>query len=45
MAAMPIAIGMMCVSDILIVLFSGPEFISGKSGRKDPLCKVSVWCD
>ena len=29
MAAMPISIGMICTSDILIVLFSGEEFISG----------------
>ena len=34
MVAMPIAIGMMCVSDILIVVFSGPEFISGSLAAK-----------
>ena len=34
MAAMPIAIGMMCVSDILIVVFSGPEFIEGSLAAK-----------
>lgn len=34
MAAMPIAIGMICVSDILIVVFSGPEFISGSLAAK-----------
>lgn len=34
MAAMPIAAGMMCVSDILIVVFSGPEFVSGSLAAK-----------
>lgn len=34
MAAMPIAIGMMCVSDILIVVFSGPEFVAGSLAAK-----------
>ena len=34
MIAMPIAIGMMCTSDILIVLFSGDEFISGSLAAK-----------
>ena len=34
MIAMPIAIGMICTSDILIVLFSGTEFISGSFAAK-----------
>lgn len=34
MAAMPIAIGMICVSDILIVVFSGREFVSGSLAAK-----------
>ena len=34
LAAMPVAIGMMCVSDILIVVFSGPEFVSGSLAAK-----------
>lgn len=34
MVAMPIAIGMICISDILIVVFSGPEFIAGSLAAK-----------
>lgn len=42
MIAMPIAIGMICTSDILIVLFSGAEFISGSFAAKILSVKLVV---
>lgn len=42
MIAMPIAVGMICTSDILIVLFSGAEFISGSFAAKILSVKLVV---
>ena len=40
--AMPVAIGMMCTSDILILLFSGEEFLSGSLAAKILSAKVVI---
>ena len=38
MIAIPAAIGMICTSDILILIFSGKEFFNGKYGGKNFIC-------
>lgn len=40
--AMPIAIGMICTSDVLIVLFSGKEFVEGSFAAKVLSVKLVV---
>ena len=40
--AMPMAIGMMCTSDILILLFSGKEFLGGSFAAKILSAKVVI---
>ena len=42
MVAMPVAIGMMCTSDILILLFSGAEFLPGSTAAKILSAKVVI---
>lgn len=42
MIAMPVAIGMMCTSDILILLFSGAEFLPGSTAAKILSAKVVI---
>lgn len=42
MISLPTAIGMMCTSDILIVLFSGKEFVAGTLAAKVLSAKVVV---
>lgn len=42
MIAMPVSIGMMCTSDILILLFSGAEFLPGSVAAKILSAKVVV---
>lgn len=42
MVSVPAAIGMMCTSDILILLFSGSEFLSGSFAAKILSAKVVI---
>ena len=42
MIAMPVSIGMMCTSDILILIFSGAEFLPGSLAAKILSAKVVV---
>ena len=42
MIAMPVSIGMMCTSDILILIFSGAEFLPGSFAAKILSAKVVV---
>ncbi|MDO4473068.1 MAG: oligosaccharide flippase family protein [Eubacteriales bacterium] len=42
MIAMPTSIGMMCTSDILILLFSGSEFLAGSLAAKILSAKVVI---
>ena len=42
MIAIPAAIGMICTSDILILIFSGKEFLTGSTAAKILSTKVEV---
>jgi O-antigen/teichoic acid export membrane protein len=42
MISIPAAVGMMCTSDILILLFSGKEFLSGSTAAKILSARVAI---